>query len=154
MVSAPPIRRRPAAAPAAPPTKLVCFRLGGWRVGLTVDEVRGLFVGLPLIPTSNPDYSGEVQLAFGRVPVLDMRHVIGTENSHRNGSATIALVDTVDGPLGLAFDHADEVIPVHPRAWLHQELSVAPLPVRARTVTRYGDVFWLNLDKLNTSLDV
>jgi len=147
MVAAPPRPNRRAAAPAAPSTKLVCFRLGSWRYALSVDEIQGLFTGLPLIPNTEQGYSGLVQLAQGRVPVMDLR-------KHTDGSTilpTVALVENFGEPLALVFDFADEVIPVNPRGLLNTELACSPLPARARTVTKYGDVFWLNIRELINS---
>lgn len=148
MVAAPPRPRRAAAAPSAPLSKLVCFRLGSWRMGLTVDEIRGMFLSLPLIPTSEPAYAGEVQLPLGRVPVIDLRQQIGSRKSTDSLLPTVVLVELRGEPVALVVDLADEVIPVHPRALLKHDLSASPLPARARTVTRYGDVFWLNLNEL------
>lgn len=154
MVAAPPRPRRSAAAPSAPSSKLVCFRLGGWRIGLTVDEVRGMFLGLPLIPTSDPAFAGEVQLPVGRVPVLDLRQQIGSKKSADGLLPTVVLVELHEELVALIVDFADEVIPVHPRALLKHDLSASPLPARARTVTRYGDVFWLNLNALTSTPSV
>ncbi|MBK6766571.1 MAG: chemotaxis protein CheW [bacterium] len=148
MVAAPPRPRRFAAAPAAPHSKLVCFRVGGWRVGLSVDEVLGMFQSLPLIPTADAACAGEVQLPLGRVSVIDLRQQIGLARESERLLPTIVLVELRGELTALAVDLADEVIAVHPRAFLTQDLSALPLPARARTVTRYGDVFWLNLDEL------
>jgi len=148
MVAAPPRPRRFAAAPVSPHSKLVCFRVGGWRVGLTVDEVLGMFQSMPLIPTADPDCAGEIQLPLGRVPVIDLRHRIGLTRGGERLLPAIVLVELRGEPTALAVDLADEVIAVHPRAFLTQDLSALPLPARARTVTRNGDVFWLNLNEL------
>ena len=147
MVAAPPRPNRRAAAPALPNTKLVCFRLGSWRYALSVDEIQGLFTGLPLIPNTEHGYSGLVQLSQGRVPVKDLRK----DSANRSMLPTVALIDHQGEPLALVFDLADEVIPVNPRGLLNTELECSPLPARARTVTRYGDVFWLNIRELINS---
>ena len=149
MVAAPPRPNRRAAAPAAPSTKLVCFRLGIWRYALIVDEIQGLFTGLPLIPNTEQGYSGLVQLAQGRVPVMDLR-------KHANQSATlptVALVEYHGESLALVFDLADSFIPVKQRGLLNTELACSPMPARTRTVTRYADVFWLTIrDRINSKI--
>lgn len=119
---------------------------------MTVDEVHGMFVGMPLIPTSKQGYSFEVQIATGRVPVRDLRGELMPQKNTSQELATVALVETWDGLIGLAFDHADEVIPVNPRAWAHHELDAFPFPARARSITRHGDVFWLDLKQLTATL--
>lgn len=150
MVASPPRHGRRAAA-SSPNTKLVCFRLGSWRYALDVEEIHGLFSSLPLIPNTEEGYSGMVQLAQGRVPVLDLRR-----NEVSAGSSilpAVALVDNHGESLALVFDLADEVIPVNGRGLLNSDLDCSPLPARARTVTRYGDVFWLNVPELiNTEI--
>lgn len=150
MVAQPPRTSRRAAAQALPATKLVCFRLGSWRYALAVDEIKGLFNALPLIPNTEQGYSGMVQLAQERVPVLDLRkHEVTTADETL--LPTIALVERHGEALALVFDLADEVIPVNPRGLIHTDLACSPLPARARTVTRYGDVFWLNVNELKRS---
>ena len=145
MVAEPPRARRRAAAPSAPATKLVCFRLGSWRYALSVDEVCGMFSHLPLIPNTEQGYSGLVQLADGRVPVLDLRHSKGDNESLL---PSVVVVERYGDKFALVFDLADEVIPVSPRGLLHSDLESVPLPSRARTVSRYGDVFWLDVNEL------
>lgn len=117
-------------------------------MGLTVDEVRGMFLSLPLIPTSDPAYAGEVQLPLGRIPVIDLRQQIGSKRPADGLLPTVVLVERHEELIALVVDLADEVITIHPRALLKHDLSASPLPARARTVTRYGDVFWLNLNEL------
>ncbi|NUO18861.1 chemotaxis protein CheW [bacterium] len=150
MVASPPRPGRRAAAAASPNTKLVCFRLGSWRYALGVEEIQGLFSSVPLIPNTEEGYSGLVQLAQGRVPVIDLRRCSASDTTIL---PTVALVENQGETLGLVFDLADEVIPVHGRGLLNTDLECSPLPARARTVTRYGDVFWLNVSELiNTEI--
>lgn len=138
--------RRIAASPA-PATKLVCFRLASWRFALAVDEVVGLHNNLPLIPSTVPGFAGLVQLKYCRIPVIDLRASIG-HGIHTTILPAVAVVERYGKQIGLVFDHPDEVIAVSPRGLLLFDLEAAPLPARARTTTRHGDVFWLNVSEL------
>lgn len=144
MLSAPPRQIRRAAAAASPPSKHVCFRVGSWRFALAVDEILGLYTGLPLIPSTDLRCSGLVQLPQGRVPVIDLR--APAHQSHI--LPALALVENHGQSVALAFDFADEVLPVQARGWIAHNLEACPLPARGRTITRHGDVFWLNVHDL------
>jgi chemotaxis signal transduction protein len=148
MVAAPPRPVRRVAAVPAPAAKLVCFRLASWRFALAVDEVVGLYNNLPLIPNTEPGYAGLVQLKYGRIPVIDLRKSIGCEVESTILPA-VAVIERYGENIGLVFDHPDEVIPVSPRGLLLFDLESAPLPARARAITRNGDVFWLNVHELS-----
>lgn len=144
MVAAPPRPGRRAAAPSAAPSKYVCFRAGTWRYALAVDEIHGLYTGLPLIPSTEEGCTGVVQLPLGRIPVLDLRPV----SRQSENLPSLALVVSQQQTVALVFEHADEVLPVQQRGWLSHSLDIAPLPSRARTITPRGDVFWLNVQEV------
>ncbi|MCB1059950.1 MAG: chemotaxis protein CheW [Calditrichaeota bacterium] len=147
MVAAPPRPSRRAAASPAPATKLVCFRLASWRFALGVDEVVGLHNNLPLIPNTEQGFAGLVQLKYDRIPVIDLRTKL-SNTADESLLPAVAVVERFGQRIGLVFDHPDEVISVSPRGLLLFDLEIAPLPARARTTTRNGDVFWLNVNEL------
>jgi len=112
-----------------------------------VDEIIGLYSDLPLIPNTEMGFEGLVQLKHGRFPVLDLRKQPRPSNQPTL-LPTLAVVEWHQEQIALVFDLADEVIPVNSRGLLNTDLQCSPLPARARTVTRQGDVFWLNLNEL------
>ncbi|MCC6476287.1 chemotaxis protein CheW [bacterium] len=129
--------------------KLVCFRLGSFRYALAVDEVFGVYTSTPLIPDSRVDASGLIQLPQGRVPLIDLRAENSPSRREFGSLVPVAALVSVHGrEIALAFDVADEVISVTARGLMNTELGVAPLPAKARAITRWGDVFWLDLNQM------
>lgn len=98
--------------------QFVSFVLGQWEYGVNVDDVYGIYHGLPLIP--NPDMpsnlDGEVQLADRRIPVLNLRRFSGMDDPAGSSPARWILMvnNGSGGPIGLIVDKVTEVVKLLP----------------------------------------
>ena len=109
----------------------VSFALGETTYGVEVEEVYGIYHGLPIIPTpdSPQPLAGEVQLADRRVPVVSLRQFAGMDDHQvRLSPRWILVVDHARGPVGFVVDHVNEVVKLTP-ANLTLWVKGAPGPV-------------------------
>ncbi len=98
--------------------QLVTFRLGHWEFGADVTDVRGIYHGLPMIPTPDaPDsVAGDIQISGERISVLRLSHLFGQDEATRNGNWWIIVLNLLDGPIGLMVDKVTEVVRLEPHA--------------------------------------
>jgi purine-binding chemotaxis protein CheW len=93
--------------------QFVSFALAQWEYAVNVEDVYGIYHGLPLIP--NPDMpsnlDGEVQLSDRRIPVLNLRRFSGLPDPAGASQARwILMVNDGNGPIGLIVDKVNEVV--------------------------------------------
>ena len=109
----------------------VSFILGGTNYGVEVDEVYGIYHGLPIIPTPDSPHplSGEIQLVDRRIPIVNLH---GVADSMQTRSCLtphwILIVDSTKGPVGFVVDRVHEVVRFAPGNVTVSEDS-APGPV-------------------------
>jgi len=91
---------------------VVTFRMGEWDLGVEVTDVRGIYHGLPMIPTPDaPDVvAGDIQISGERIPVLNLARLFGTSQVMNNGNWWIIVLNLLDGPAGLIVDKVTEVV--------------------------------------------
>ncbi|MBI5058752.1 chemotaxis protein CheW [candidate division KSB1 bacterium] len=99
--------------------QLVTFYFCGHQYALDVDDVYGIYHGLPLIPL--PDLSvnidGEIQVSDQRIPVVNLRRFADLpEAATTNFSSWVVAVNQPGGPVGIAVDRVAEVVRLEPRS--------------------------------------
>jgi chemotaxis signal transduction protein len=93
--------------------QLVTFYLSGHQFALDVDDVYGIYHGLPQIPT--PDLSsyidGEIQVSDQRIPVVNLRRLAELDEPTADHSTTwVIAINQPGGPVGIAVDRVAEVV--------------------------------------------
>jgi purine-binding chemotaxis protein CheW len=121
----------------------VSFVLGGTDYAVEVEEVYGIYHGLPIIPTPDSPtcVSGEVQLVDRRIPVVNLRRFAGIHDVHAYRSPYwILIVDHKQGPVGFGVDRVTEVVKLTSANFTISE-DTAPGPVGAyvMAVAKHGD---------------
>ncbi len=121
----------------------VSFVLGGTDYAVEVEDVYGIYHGLPIIPMpdSPPRIAGELQLVNRRIPVVNLRRSAGTGDAHAQRSPRwILIVDHRQGPVGLVVDRVSEVVSLTP-AHLTISDKAAPGPAGdyVTAVARHGN---------------
>ena len=98
--------------------QLVTFYMDGHQFAVDVDDVFGIYHGLPLIPT--PDLAacmdGEIQVSDQRIPVVNLRRFAGLPEAQAEGTNWVVAMTQPGGPVGLAVDRVAEVVRLEPRA--------------------------------------
>jgi purine-binding chemotaxis protein CheW len=107
----------------------VSFVLGGTDYGVEVDEVYGIYHGLPIIPTPDSPavYAGEIQLVDRRIPIVNLRRFAGVSDTCVPPH-WIVIVDNVKGPVGFVVDRVSEVVKLTPASLTITD-ATAPGPV-------------------------
>lgn len=98
--------------------QLVSFYVGPHQFGVDVDDVFGIYHGLPLIPSV--DYSdvvdGEILASDQRIPVVNFRRYAGMPESKTDkGTPWVIAINQPGGPIGLTVDRVTEVIRLEAR---------------------------------------
>jgi chemotaxis signal transduction protein len=108
--------------------QLVSFYLNGYQFAVDVDDVYGIYHGLPIIPT--PDLStnidGEIQVSDQRLPVLNLRRFVGIgADSAMTGCTWVVAINQPGGPVGIAVDRVAEVVRLEPQSLTQVEEALA-----------------------------
>lgn len=98
--------------------QLVSFFIANHQFAVDVDDVFGIYHGLPLIPA--PDYSdyvdGEIQVSELRIPVVNLRRFADLpELACDKGTPWVVAINQPGGPIGLTVDKVSEVIRLEPQ---------------------------------------
>jgi purine-binding chemotaxis protein CheW len=92
--------------------QLVTFRIGTWEFGADVADVKGIYHGLPMIPTPDaPDViAGEILISGERIPVLNLPHLFGLNPAARSTEWWIIVLSMLGGPVGFIVERVTEVV--------------------------------------------
>jgi purine-binding chemotaxis protein CheW len=119
--------------------QLVSFYLANHQYAVDVDDVFGIYHGLPLIPA--PDYSdfvdGEIQVADQRIPVVNTRRYTGLPEAVADkGAPWVVTINQPGGPIGLTVDRVSEVIRLETRQI--EEYASAPATPAGNYITAFA----------------
>ena len=98
--------------------QLVTFRIGDHEYGADVADVKGIYHGLPMIPTPDaPDViAGDVHISGERVPVINLPRLFGNKSAERSSDWWIIVLTLLGGPIGLIVERVTEVVHLEPNA--------------------------------------
>jgi len=91
--------------------QLVTFRIGDYEFGADVSDVRGIYHGLPMIPTPDaPDVlAGDVQICGERISVFNLSSLYANPES-RATDWWIIVLNLLGGPVGFKVEKVTEVV--------------------------------------------
>jgi purine-binding chemotaxis protein CheW len=93
--------------------QFVSFLLGEHSFGIHVNDVCGVYRGLPVIPTPQTSryLTGEVQLSNRRVPVVNLRRMAQMSDLPTDEDRQwMVMVRSENGPVGFIVDRVTEVV--------------------------------------------
>ena len=121
----------------------VSFALGETDYAVEVEEVYGIYHGLPIIPTPDSPscMAGEVQLVDRRIPVVNLRRFAGMQDAPVNRMPHwILIVDHRQGPVGCVVDHVSEVMKLSPaNLSISDDERAGPVGDYVMAVATHGD---------------
>lgn len=98
--------------------RVVHFQLEKMNFAADVEEIQAICWASPIIPTPDmPDYvEGELYLRDFRVPVINLRQLLGLAPRRLDEDMRILVMQTSKGPVGMLVDKLHEVIKLPPGA--------------------------------------
>ena len=115
--------------------RVVHFQLEEMNFAADVEEIQAICWASPIIPTPDlPEYvEGELHLRDLRVPVINLRHLLGIAPRRLDEDMRILVMQTSKGPVGMLVDKLHEVIKLPPGAVMppskgHPEYISAVVP--------------------------
>ena len=98
--------------------RVVHFQLDDMNFAADVEEIQAICWASPIIPTpDSPEYiEGDLHLRDKRVPVINLRHLLGIAPRRHDEDMRILVMQTSKGPVGMLVDKLHEVIKLPPGA--------------------------------------
>jgi chemotaxis signal transduction protein len=138
MIDVPPITRAPRSRFTESNTQIVSFRVGERHYGIDVDDVFGIYHGLPVIPAAKDSpFDGFLQLATCKAPVIHLRKYFGfSPLEERSLIHWVVVVKCGDALLGLDVDELTQVVKLQASAVTHAGATPGESPY-IRAIAHY-----------------